>query len=131
MGPYCFKQLGWELYGIVLWVWFHLTNRWNLCGWFDNHNATLKVMCCDLVWKLRLKSNVILTLVPCCWTTRFNHLVRKDMDVNGHERLFNIRLGHKFKKTSIAFIDVLHFTITVGSSTMGKIHTLKWVWNSP
>jgi len=73
------------------------------------------------VSKLILKSNVILTLVPCCWTT----LVRKDMDVNGHERLFNIRLEHKFKKTSIAFIAVLHFTITVGSSTMGKTHTLK------
>ena len=34
------------------------------------------------------------------------------MDVNRHERLFNITPRHKFKKTNIAFIAVLHFTFT-------------------
>jgi len=42
------------------------------------------------------------------------------MDVKEHERLFNS-----------AFIAVLHFTVTVGSSTMNKTHTLKWVWSGP
>ena len=35
------------------------------------------------------------------------------MDVNGHERLFNITLRHEFKKRNIAFIVDLHFTFTV------------------
>jgi len=47
------------------------------------------------------------------------------MDVNEHERLFNITLGHKFKERNNAIITVLHFTVTVVSSTMSKTHTLK------
>ena len=53
------------------------------------------------------------------------------MDVNKHDRLFNIRLIHTFKYRNSAVIAVLHFTVIVGSTTMCKIHTLKWVWNSP
>ena len=33
------------------------------------------------------------------------------------ERLYNIRLRHKLKQTNITCIAVLHFTVTVGSST--------------
>jgi hypothetical protein len=35
------------------------------------------------------------------------------MDVNGHERLFNITLRHRFKYRNRAFIAVLHFTVTM------------------
>ena len=53
-------------------------------------------------------------------------IVRKDMNVNEHERLFNIKLRHKFKQRNRTFIiTVLHFTVTTGSSTMSKTHTLK------
>jgi len=47
------------------------------------------------------------------------------MDVNEHGRLFNIKLRHKFKYNYIAFIDVLHLTVTVGSRTKSKTDTLK------
>jgi hypothetical protein len=36
-------------------------------------------------------------------------LIRKDMDVNEHERLSNITLRHKLKLSNSAFIAVLHF----------------------
>jgi hypothetical protein len=52
-------------------------------------------------------------------------LVRKNMDVNGHERLSSFTNRHKFKQTNIAFIPVLHFTVTLGSLTMSKIHIQK------
>ena len=48
-------------------------------------------------------------------------LVRKDMDVNEHKRLFNITLRHKFQVKEQWFIAPLHFTVTVGSSTMSKL----------
>lgn len=35
-------------------------------------------------------------------------LVRKNMDVNGHERLVSFTNRHKFKQMNIAFIPVLH-----------------------
>jgi hypothetical protein len=41
------------------------------------------------------------------------------MDVNEHERLFNIALRHKFKKRNSSCIVVLQFTVTVVSSTLG------------
>ena len=41
------------------------------------------------------------------------------MDVNEHERLFNITLRHKFKKGNSSCIVVLQFTVTVVSSTLG------------
>jgi len=50
------------------------------------------------------------------------------MDVNEHERLSNITLSIN-KETNSTFIAVLHFTVTVGSSTMSISHTLKCVWN--
>ena len=34
------------------------------------------------------------------------------MDVNEQDRLSNSTLGHKLKKRNMAFIAVLHFTIT-------------------
>ena len=34
---------------------------------------------------------------------------------NEHETLFNFTLRHKLKQRNSAFIDVLHFTVTVGS----------------
>ena len=52
-------------------------------------------------------------------------LIRKDMDVNEHERLSKITLRHKLKLKNSTFIAVLHFIVTVGSSTMSIIHTLK------
>ena len=39
-----------------------------------------------------------------------NLLVKEDMDVNRRERLFNIKLRHKFKWWNMAFTDVLHFS---------------------
>jgi hypothetical protein len=37
-------------------------------------------------------------------------LVRKNMDVNGHERLLSFTNRHKFKQMNIAFIPVQHFS---------------------
>jgi len=34
------------------------------------------------------------------------------------------------KGTAHTCMAVLHFTVTIRSSTMNKTHTLKWVWNS-
>ena len=34
------------------------------------------------------------------------------------------------KGTAHKCMAVLHFTVTIRSSTMNKTHTLKWVWNS-
>ena len=53
------------------------------------------------------------------------------MDVNGHERLFNITPRHKYKKMNIAFTAVLLSIVTVGHSTMRKTHALKWIRNGP
>lgn len=47
------------------------------------------------------------------------------MDVNEHERLYKITFRYKIKHTNRAFIAVLHLTVTVVSSTMNMIHTLK------
>ena len=60
-------------------------------------------------------------------------IVRKDMDVNEHERLSNITCRHKLKlkKRNSTLIAVLHFSVTVVSSIMSKTHTLKFVWNDP
>ena len=46
------------------------------------------------------------------------------MDVNEHERLSKITLRQKLKKRNMTFIAVLHFTVTVESSTMRLTHTL-------
>jgi hypothetical protein len=43
------------------------------------------------------------------------------MDVNEHKRLFNITLRHKFQVKEQWFIAPLHYTVTVGSSTMSKL----------
>jgi hypothetical protein len=48
-------------------------------------------------------------------------LVRKDMDVNEHERLYNFTLRHKLKSDN-TFITVLHFTVTVRSSKIKIAH---------
>jgi hypothetical protein len=53
------------------------------------------------------------------------------MDVNEHERLSNITLRHKLKQRNSAFIAVLHFTVTVCSSTMSITHTIRWMKNGP
>jgi len=46
------------------------------------------------------------------------------MDVNEHERLYNITFRQKKLYRNSTFIAVLHFTVTVGSSTtMSKTHT--------
>ena len=47
-----------------------------------------------------------------------SQLVRNDMDVNEHERLSNVTLRHKLKKRDSTFIAILHFTVTLGSSTI-------------
>ena len=47
------------------------------------------------------------------------------MDVNEHERLFNITLGQKYKKMNIAFTAGLLSIVTVGPTTMRTTHTLK------
>ena len=52
-------------------------------------------------------------------------VVRKNMNVTEHERLYNIRLRHRLKKRSSDFVDVLHFTVTIRSSIMSITHTLK------
>jgi len=57
------------------------------------------------------------------------HFVRKDMNVNGHERLFYITLRHKLKSRNSAFIAVLHFGVTVGSSTVSITHNLECTEN--
>jgi hypothetical protein len=54
-----------------------------------------------------------------------NLLIRKDMDVNEHERLSNCTHMTQTKERNRDFIAVLHFTVTVGSSTMRITHTLK------
>ena len=38
-------------------------------------------------------------------------IVRKNMDVDEHERPSNITPRHKLKERNIAFIDVLHFNL--------------------
>ena len=45
--------------------------------------------------------------------TTFDQVVR-NMDVNKHERLSNITLRHKLEFRNIAFMAVLHFTVTAG-----------------
>ena len=45
------------------------------------------------------------------------------MDVNGYERLLNITLRHKFNLRNNTVIAVLHFTVTVWSSTKLNV---KW-----
>ena len=40
------------------------------------------------------------------------------MVVNEHERLSNFTLRHKLKYWNKAYIAVLHFTVTIGSSIM-------------
>ena len=54
-------------------------------------------------------------------------LIRKDVDINEHERLSNFILRHKLKymQRNSTFISVLHFTIAVGSSIMNITYTLK------
>ena len=37
-------------------------------------------------------------------------VIRNDMDVNEHERLYNITLGHKLKQRNNDCNDVLHFS---------------------
>jgi hypothetical protein len=54
-----------------------------------------------------------------------NLLIRKDMDVNEHERLSNCTHKTQTKERNRDFIAVLHFTVTVGSSIMSISHTLK------
>lgn len=52
-------------------------------------------------------------------------LVHTNVDVNGHERLFNNTLRHKCKEMNIAFVAVLYFKVTVESSTMSITDTVK------
>ena len=47
------------------------------------------------------------------------------MDVNEHERLSNVTLRHKLKKRDSTFIAILHFTVTLGSSTIYIADTQK------
>jgi len=54
-----------------------------------------------------------------------NLLIRKDRDVNEHERLSNCTHKTQTKERNRDFIAVLHFTVTVGSSIMSISHTLK------
>ena len=55
-------------------------------------------------------------------------VVRKDMDVNVHKRQ-SIKLKHKLKERNKHFITALHFTVTVGFSTM-SIMSVKWPLSS-
>jgi hypothetical protein len=54
----------------------------------------------------------------------FSKVSKKRHGCKWTRETFNIALGHKFKLKNSAFIAVLHFTVTVGSSTMTKTHTL-------
>ena len=69
---------------------------------------------------LQIKTTLTSTNHNVCYK-----LARKDMYVNEHERLSNITLRPKLKQRNSAFIAVLHFKFTVGSSTMSLIHNLK------
>ena len=51
--------------------------------------------------------------------------VRKNMDVTKNERLSNFALTQHHRYS--ALLAVLSFTVTVGSSNMSLIHTLKEV----
>ena len=52
--------------------------------------------------------------------------VRKNMDVTKIERLSNFALTQNHRNSAV--LAVLRFTVTVGSSNMSIIHTLKEVW---
>jgi len=54
----------------------------------------------------------------------FCYLVREDIDVHEYERLSNITLIHKLKERNSTFIAVLHFTVTIWSSTLSTTHTV-------
>ena len=54
-------------------------------------------------------------------------LVRKEIDVNEHERHSKYTLGHKLMQRNSIFIVVLHFKVTVTSSVMTITHTLELV----
>ena len=58
----------------------------------------------------------------CSFTESTQGLLRKDMDVNEHERLSNITL--RLVQRDTAFIAVLHFIVTGESSTINITHTL-------
>ena len=49
------------------------------------------------------------------------------MDVNEHERLSNITLRHTLKLRNNAVIVVLHFTVTVKSSTTTITHGVHYL----
>jgi hypothetical protein len=53
------------------------------------------------------------------------------MEINGHERLFNITRIYKLKYRNNVFNADLHFTFTVRFSTISKAHTLKGARNGP
>jgi hypothetical protein len=61
-------------------------------------------------------------VILCSFTESTQGLLRKDMDVNEHERLSNITL--RLVQRDTAFIAVLHFIVTGGSSTINITHTL-------
>ena len=46
------------------------------------------------------------------------------MDVNEHDTVSNVTLRHKLKYKNSAFTVILHFTVTVESSTLSTTHTM-------
>jgi hypothetical protein len=54
-------------------------------------------------------------------------LVRKGVDLNEHERLFNLSVIQQLKYRNNPFVAVLHYLVTVGSSIMNLTHILKKV----
>ena len=58
-------------------------------------------------------------------------LLLKNMEINGHERLFNITRIYKLKYRNNVFNADLHFTFTVRFSTISKAHTLKGARDGP
>jgi hypothetical protein len=61
------------------------------------------------------------------WNTRLHYnAIKKESEDNGKELTI-----YKFKSRNSAFMAVLHFTDTIGSSTMRITHILKWVRKRP
>ena len=58
-----------------------------------------------------------------CYLLLPNILVRKDNDVNEHERLSDVTLGHsvKFKKKKSVFILLFYIVLSLNCKTMTNI----------
>jgi hypothetical protein len=65
---------------------------------------------------------------PIHTTTRHKHPI---YTTTRHKHPIYTTTRHKSKQKNRTFIAVLHFTVTVGSSTLRITHNQKWVWKDP